>query len=110
MAANLLGLSRQVPAKIVYLSDGPSRKIQAGHQTLVFRHASPKDLRMDHYSSRLLAQALRFLGQGNMDEKVIQHLQTRLSTRDKDRFLQDARYGTDWILVIAQKIARRDRL
>lgn len=107
MAANLLGLSQQVPAKIVYLSDGPSRRLKAGSQTIVFRHSSPKDLRMDHYSSRLVAHALRFLGKGDVDETVIRHLQRRLTTRDKTRFLRDARYGTDWILEVAQEIARR---
>jgi hypothetical protein len=109
MAANLLGLSRQVPAKIVYLSDGPSRKIEAGNQTIVFRHARPKDLHMDHYSSRLIVNALRFLGKDNMDEKVIRHLQATLPAGDKERFLRDARYGTDWILEVAQKLTRRDR-
>jgi Family of unknown function (DUF6088) len=29
-AANLLGLSTQVPAKIIYLSDRPNQKIQIG--------------------------------------------------------------------------------
>ena len=105
MAANLLGLTQQVPARIVYLSDGPTRKFEIGKQTVRFRHASPKDLRMDHYSSRLIALALRFLGKGNVTEKVIHHLQRKLPARDRRRLLQDARYGTDWILEIAQKIA-----
>ena len=33
-AANALGLSSQVPAKIVYLTDGSSRKIKAGQQVI----------------------------------------------------------------------------
>ncbi|HLF94331.1 MAG TPA: DUF6088 family protein [Planctomycetota bacterium] len=107
MAANRLGLSTQVPAKIIYLSDGPSRKLQVGAQTILFRNGNPKDLRLEHYSSRLIAQALRFLGKRTVDEKVIRHLQRRLPVRDKARFVRDARYATDWILDVAQKIARR---
>lgn len=107
MSANLLGLSTQVPAKTTYLSDGPSRNLNVGAQTIIFRNANPKDLRMENYSSRLVAQALRFLGKNNVDEKVIQHLKRRLPTRGKARFLRDARYATDWILGIAQKIAQR---
>jgi hypothetical protein len=106
MAANLLGLSRQVPAKIVYLSDGPSRKIAVGNQMIEFRNASPKDLRLDHYTSRLTAHALRFLGKDNVDEAVIEHLRKKLTTRERNCFLQDARYGTDWILDVAQAISR----
>jgi hypothetical protein len=107
LAANLLGLSTQVPARIVYLSDGPSRKVTVGTQTIAFRNASPKDLRMDHYSSRLIAQALRFLGKSNVDEKVILHLKRRLPGRDRARFLVDARYATDWILDVAQTLSGR---
>jgi len=110
MAANLLGLSQQVPAKIVYLSDGPSRKLGVGGQMVIFRHASPKDLRVEHYSSRLIAQALRFLGKSNVGEQVIRHLQRRLPSRDKARFVRDARYGTDWIFEVAQRIAVRRHL
>jgi len=109
MAANLLGLSQQVPAKIVYRSDGPSRKIAIGNQTIVFRHTSPKHLHMDHEASRLVANALRFLGKGNVDDKAIEHLRARLTPKDKERFLRDSRYGADWIFGVAERIARRGR-
>src|SRR5207248_10067636 len=33
-AANALGLTTQVPAKIVYLTDGPSRQMKLGNQTI----------------------------------------------------------------------------
>src|SRR5271165_693542 len=33
-AANILGLSEQVPAKVVFLTDGPSRKVQIGEATI----------------------------------------------------------------------------
>lgn len=105
MAANLLGLSTQVPAKVMYLSDGPSRKMTVGGQTISFRNTNPKDLRMENYSSRLIAQALRHLGKPNVDQRVIDLLRRRLPTEDKVRFLQDARYSTDWILDAAQRIA-----
>ena len=39
-AANLLGLSTQVPAKLVYLTDGSSRQLKVGNQVLQLRHAS----------------------------------------------------------------------
>ena len=38
-AANVLGLSSQVPARIVYLIDGSSRKIAVGNQIIHFKHA-----------------------------------------------------------------------
>src|SRR5271157_1401782 len=41
-AANLLGLSTQVPAKIIYLTDGPNREVPIGRRTIHFKHARPK--------------------------------------------------------------------
>ncbi len=107
-AANTLGLSQQVPAKIVYLSDGPSRQLKVGQQVISFRHASPKDLRMENYSSRLIAQAVRFLGKDNIDDNVLAKLRRIVPKKDRADFLRDAQYGTDWVLQIAQKIARED--
>ena len=108
LAANILGLSWQVPAKIVYLSDGPHREYRVGNQSLVFRHASPKDLRMENYSSRLISQALRFLGKGGPGKAAIDHLRKNLHRQERLNFLKDARYGTDWIFEFAQRIAEGD--
>jgi len=108
-AANLLGLSQQVPAKIVYLSDGPSRRLKVGGQVLAFRHANPKDLRMPNYSSRLIAQALRFVGRDHVTQEMLDRLRRRAPKKDIQALLRDARYGTDWILDVARQIAEDDR-
>ena len=62
-------------------------------------------LRMIHYSSRLIASALKYLGRSYANEEIIQHLRQKLSERDRRRFLEDARYSADWILRIAQRFA-----
>lgn len=41
-AANVLGLSTQVPARSSYLTDGPSRRVVLGKRIVDLRHASPK--------------------------------------------------------------------
>jgi len=104
MAANMLGLSQQVPAKVTYLSDGPTRQCTVGSRMISFRHASPKDLKMTHYSSRLLAQALRFVGKENVGSTVIDRLRRIVPAEDRANFCKDARYGTDWILMVAQQV------
>ena len=43
-AANALGLSDQVPAKIIILTDGVPRRVALGKLTLVFRRAAPRNL------------------------------------------------------------------
>ena len=103
-AANMLGLSQQVPAKIIYLSDGPTRQISVGRRKISFRHASPKDLKMPHYSSRLITQALRFLGKDNVTPGIIDRLRNNIPQEDKERFLEDTRYGTGWIHDVAKRL------
>src|ERR1700731_2540901 len=39
-AANILGLSEQVPAKAVFLTDGPSRTVKIGPTTIQFRRTT----------------------------------------------------------------------
>ena len=43
-ATNLLGLSEQVPAKAVFLTDGPSRTVKIGRQEIRLRHTTPRNM------------------------------------------------------------------
>ena len=74
LAANLLGLSEQVPAKIVYLTDGRSRTIRIGSQTITFKRTSPKELLPDKKTA-LVVHALRFLGKDAVTDQS--HSQTQ---------------------------------
>jgi len=105
LAANLLGLSTQVPAKVVYLTNGKSRTIAIGNRTLVFKRIPPRELQSGKDTSVLVIQALRHLGKNDVIDQVVGHLRNRLSARDKIRLLKDARYTEDWIWEAVQKIA-----
>src|ERR1017187_400415 len=60
-AANALGLSDQVPAKIVIQTDGVPRRVALGKLTLVFRRAAPRNLLGAGRRAGLVIQALRYL-------------------------------------------------
>ena len=60
-AANALGLSDQVPAKVIILTDGLARIVTLGKLTLAFRHASPRNLLGAGRRAGLVIQALRHL-------------------------------------------------
>ena len=47
-AANLLGLSTQVPMNYVYLTSGSARKIMVGKKTVTFKRCVPKNLSLKH--------------------------------------------------------------
>src|SRR5260370_38223400 len=61
-AANLLGLSTQVPAKIVYLTDGPNNEVAIGRRSIYFKHARPKALAGLEGKFALAVQPIRHLG------------------------------------------------
>jgi hypothetical protein len=103
-AANLLGLTEQVPAKIVFFTDGPNRKVQIGKQTIVLKRTTPRNMATAGRISGLVIQALRYLKQGNIDSAVVAKLKRRLSDDDKNTLMNDIRYAPVWIGDIFRKI------
>jgi hypothetical protein len=104
-AANLLGLSTQVPARIVYLTDGPSNQVQVGRRTIAFKHARPKALAGLEGATALVVQAFRYLGKRGVGAKEIARIRQTLSAPDKRRLARSTRFGVDWIYEVARKIA-----
>src|SRR5271166_5057507 len=73
-AANILGLSEQVPAKAVFLTDGPSRTVKIGTTTIQLRRTTPRNMEAADRLSGLLIQALRELGEEHITPARIAHL------------------------------------
>ena len=96
-AANLLGLTEQVPAKIVFLTDGAPRKVVIGKQTIILKRTTPKNMAAAGRASGLVIQALRYLGKDSVSDDTINKLKTRLSREDKDRLLKDISCAPVWI-------------
>ena len=106
-AANLLGLSTQVPSKIIYLTDGPNKKVEIGRRSILFKHARPKAMAGLEGKPALVVQALRHLGKGNVGAREIDTLRSRLSLQEKRRFLKDTRFSVDWIYDVAKQLAEK---
>lgn len=85
VAANKLGVSTQVPAKIVYHTDGAPSSVNLGKLKIEFRRNSGSTLALAGRPSGLVAQALRDIGKGKV---TATHLQ-----RIRDNLPADARKG-----------------
>lgn len=107
-AANLLGLSEQVPAKIVFLTDGPSRTVRVGDQEIRLKQTTPRTMGPAGRTSGLVIQALRHLGQQHVDGAVIQMLRRKLHADDKKQLLQDLGYAPAWVRAHLRAIAKAD--
>lgn len=69
-AANLVGLSEQVPGKTIFLTEGPSRRIRIGNQEIVFKKATKKVMYPAGTREGLLIQALKNIGEKYLDERT----------------------------------------
>ena len=103
-AANRLGLSTQVPAKAVYLTDGRSRRVRVGNMDFVVKHVAPRDFPVGSRTSATVFQALRYLGKDAVNPQVIARIRRSLPAKDRARLIQDSRYATDWIADTARRI------
>jgi len=103
-AANLLGLSSQVPMKIVYLTDGRSRTVQIGKKQILLKQTTPRNMATAGRISGLVVQALRHLGRRHVDEEVMARLDRRLDADDRKQLLKDVRYAPAWIADMMRRL------
>jgi hypothetical protein len=102
-ALNALGLSTQIPMKIVILTDGSPREIKLGNRTIKFKKTTPKNLLPRGKISRLAIQALKEIGNGNLaqeEEHRIVELLKKESLKDLEH---DIRLAPVWIQKIMKK-------
>src|ERR1700679_2352038 len=104
-AANLLGLSTQVPSKIIYLTDGPNNEVPIGRRVIHFKHARPKVMAGLEGKFALVVQALRYLGKEGVGAREIETLREALTPAEKRKLVKDARFGVDWFYEVAKRIA-----
>ena len=103
-ALNLLGLSTQVPAHYLYLSDGPDRSYRVGNYTLVFKHTALKEANFKLAESGIIVQALRSLGKNHITPEVIKTLRAWPDQKLRSRILKDTTAVADWIYQVIRKI------
>jgi hypothetical protein len=106
-AANLLGLSDQVPAKVVFLTDGRSKRIQLGKLSIVLRQTSPRIMTTAGTVSGIVIQALRYLGKAHVTDDTVKRLDGRLSADDRKQLLKDLAYAPAWIADIMRCLAAK---
>jgi hypothetical protein len=104
-AANLLRLSEQVPARLVFLTDGKSRKVQYGKQTLELRQASPRMMAGAGRITGLVIAGLRYVGKENITPERVQHLRKLLSPGDRRQLMKDITLAPAWMHPCIRAIA-----
>ncbi len=102
-ALNALGLSTQIPMKIILLTDGSPREIRIGKRTINFRKTTPSNLLAKGKISRLVIQALKEIGNGNVSEKEEFRIIDLLKKEDRKDLEHDISLAPAWIQKIMKK-------
>lgn len=93
-----LGISTQVPGRMVYLSSGASRVYDTITPAIEFRKARIKDSGFTFRKSEIMVQAVRALGNGGVTDSAASRIAAFVSSeREWQRILKDTRSAPDWI-------------
>ena len=104
-AANLLGLSEQVPAKVVFLTDGPSRTVKIGRQEIQLRRTTPRNMAAAGRLSGLLMQAFRHLGKEHITMERMEQLKRTVPATERRGLLKDLRLAPAWMHSLFHELA-----
>lgn len=105
-ALNVLGLSTQVPMKIVYLTDGAARTVKVGKQTIKFKKTAPKNLDAKGPISSLVIQALKMIGKGKVSENELNKILAHLKREKREYILHDSNLAPVWIADIMRMVIK----
>ena len=103
-ATNLLGLSEQVPAKVVFLTDGPSRMVKIGRQEIQLRRTTPRTMAAGRLSG-LLMQGFRHLGREHITPKRMAHLKRTLPVKEREQLIKDLPLAPAWMHPFFRELA-----
>lgn len=103
-ALNMLGLSTQVPAVWLYVSDGNYKEYTYNNTTIQFKRTTNKEISKISYKTALVIQALRALGKDKITDEIIKKIKAATSKEEKSAMFSEAKYATAWIYDIIKDI------
>lgn len=103
VAANQLGLTTQVTAKPIYLTDGPARKATVGRQTIVLKHVNRLPAAGKPAGS--VYQALHWLGPNGATSDVVNKLRRQLAPATKRDLARIAAKVPAWMRPMLNDVA-----
>lgn len=102
---NILALSTQVPARAVYLSDGPSKTYMIENMELIFKKRALKESGFKYRQSELVVQALKALGYERIDSEIRRKLSIAIPATMWHKMVRDTKRAPAWIHEIIRTMA-----
>lgn len=112
-ALHRLGLTTQVPTRLVYVTDGHSRQFNLGKMQVKFKSTTPKKLSTEGKISSLVIQALEEIGTEKVDPAIEAKILELLKKEDPQKLKHDLSLASgkvsDYIVKLFKKYGN-DRL
>jgi len=109
-ALNLLGLSTQIPAQYIYISDGPYKNYNVMGTDIVFKHVAHREISGYSNITHLVLQAIKTIGRKNIMREDIYHLRKFLKPEEKRIILSESQRVSVWMYEIVKDICEVDNV
>ena len=93
-----------MPAKLIYLTDGPTRTRVIGGWNIQFRNVSSRTLVGAGQKIGVVFQALRHVGKDRIDDRVIGTLARALDANDRVQLSRQSKQVQAWMHSVVQQI------
>lgn len=107
-AANIIGLSTQIPGQYIYQSDGPTKTYQIDKTELKFKRSALKEVGFKHDESAIMVRALKAYKEEQVSSEMIEKAREWLPTEKRPKVLKDTQGVTDWVYAIIKKVCREE--
>ncbi len=103
-AANLVGLSMQVPGRIIFLTEAAAKKVKIGNQEIIFKKTTKKNMLSAGTREGLLTQALKNLGKDHIDQKARTQISKFLKGATEEEIKRNMKFAPAWIRALVFEI------
>lgn len=106
LALNILGLSTQVPANYLYLSNGPYKEYFIYGTKVSLKRTMNREISDYSYKTLLLIQSIKALGEDKINDQTLNKFKLALSSLDKQRALKETTTSQAWIRNVIVQICK----
>jgi len=108
-ALNALGLSTQMPMRVVFLTDGTPRVINIeGKASIKFKKTIPKYLALSGRIMTLVIFAMKEIGKNQISEDQLSKIKKILEQEKTKTIEQDIKLAPEWIAILISKLISND--
>ncbi len=96
-AARQLHLTTQVPMRLIFYTNGNSRKLKIGNHTIELKHANPSRMIAAGTKAGIAISALLYLTKKNVTNKIIDTVKSQLSPDEFNQVLKEIENMPVWL-------------